>query len=306
MHMNENIDVSIIIVSYNTRAKTHRCIQSIIDNTVDIKYEIIVSDNGSNDGSVEDIKASFLDVILIENHENLGFGRANNIGLDYARGRFVFYLNSDTYLLNNGIKVLYDYWIEHEGEERIGAIGGQLLDSERKYTHSGADFPSYRNFCTAQFKSFFICIIKAIFHSLKKDRQYYAYIRKKKICCEEQSQIGYIGYVTGADLFVENNEMARFNEEYFMYCEETELELKLARNGLKRLIIDGTEIVHDQSKEHETEIKVYRASDYYKEKSSLVYCRNNLKKKPVMLSFLIKLNGINPYVRRVRTEIESC
>lgn len=306
MRMNENIDVSVIIVSYNTRAKTHKCIQSIIDNTVDVKYEIIVSDNGSNDGSVEDIRSSFLDVVLIENNENLGFGKANNIGLGYARGRFVFYLNSDAYLLNNSIKILYDYWMEHGNEERIGAIGGQLLDSEYKFTHSGADFPSYRNFCIAQFKSIFICMVKAIVRSLKIDRQYFDYIRKKKTGSDEQSQIGCIGYVTGADLFVENNEMARFNEAYFMYCEETELELKLAKNGLKRLIIDGTKIVHDQSKEHETRITVYRVSDYYKEKSSIVYCKNNLKRNPIMLRLLVKLNGINPCVRRVRRKMESC
>ena len=103
------MDVSIIIVSYNTKSLIKNCINSIYKYTKDISFEIIVSDNGSIDGSVEMIKRDFPSVILIENNENLGFGAANNKGLALAKGKYILYLNSDTILLNNSVKFFYDY-----------------------------------------------------------------------------------------------------------------------------------------------------------------------------------------------------
>lgn len=292
------MDVSIIIVSYNTKEKTHRCIESVIKNTIGISYEIIVSDNGSTDGSVEDIKKCFEEVILIENGKNVGFGRANNIALACAKGNCVFYLNSDTYLLNNSVKVLYDYWMANHASKNLGAIGGQLLDSDFQYTHSGAEFPTYSTFCKAELKSIVLCLIKAFFKLINKDGVYLNCIKNKN--STQQLQTGYIGYITGADLFVKNDELAKFNEEYFMYCEETELELNMSKMNLNRIIIEGTQIVHDQARTHGKEINVYKVTDYFKEQSSIIYCKNNLRKNPLVLKLLIKINGINPYVRRVR------
>lgn len=99
------MDVSIIIVNYNTKELTRNCLRSIFDQTKDVDFEVIVSDNGSTDGSIEMIRAEFPQVILIENNANLGFGAANNRGLKIARGKYVFYLNSDTVLLNNAVKL---------------------------------------------------------------------------------------------------------------------------------------------------------------------------------------------------------
>ena len=104
------MDVSIIIVNYNTKKLIKNCINSIYKHTKDVDFEIIVSDNGSVDGSVEMIKSEFPNVILIENNANLGFGAANNRGLKIAKGKYIFYLNSDTVLLNNAVKYFFDYW----------------------------------------------------------------------------------------------------------------------------------------------------------------------------------------------------
>ena len=88
------MDVSIIIVNYNTKNLTINCLSSIYEQTKDISFEIIVSDNGSTDGSIEMIKSNFTKVIVIENKENLGFGKANNRGLKVATGKYIFYLNN--------------------------------------------------------------------------------------------------------------------------------------------------------------------------------------------------------------------
>ena len=85
----QEIDVSVIIVNYNTKELLKNCINSIYEKTENVSIEIIVSDNGSIDGSIEMLKDTFPDVILIENNENLGFGKANNIGAKNAHGKYL-------------------------------------------------------------------------------------------------------------------------------------------------------------------------------------------------------------------------
>ena len=106
--MGKIADVSIIIVNYNTLHVLRPCLDSIIEQTIGIDYEIIVVDNGSTDGSIEALSDDSR-VTLIPTGENLGFGRANNKGLEQAKGEYIFFLNSETLLKNNAIKMLYDF-----------------------------------------------------------------------------------------------------------------------------------------------------------------------------------------------------
>lgn len=80
------IDASIIIVTYNTKDFTQRCLRSIYENVKDISIEVICVDNNSKDGTSTMIKKNFPEVILIENYENLGYARANNLGIDRSSG----------------------------------------------------------------------------------------------------------------------------------------------------------------------------------------------------------------------------
>ena len=118
--------VSIIIVSYNTKELTKKAIQAVFDKTEGIEYEIIVVDNDSKDGSVEELKNTFQEKItVIESKENLGFGRANNLGIKQSKGKYIFLLNSDTELINNAIKIFYDYMEENK---QVGVCGGNLYN----------------------------------------------------------------------------------------------------------------------------------------------------------------------------------
>ena len=94
------MDVSIIIVNYNTKNLTLQCIDSIYEKTNDVSFEIIVVDNNSTEGSQE-LVSHDKRIVFVEAGENLGFGKANNLGLRQAQGKYIFFLNSDTLLLNN-------------------------------------------------------------------------------------------------------------------------------------------------------------------------------------------------------------
>ena len=97
------VDVSIIIVNWNTRELLRDCVSSIYEDAGNVSFEIIVVDNASVDGSVEMVMQDFPRVLLIENSENRGFAPANNQGMAIAKGRYVLLLKSDTVVLDNAI-----------------------------------------------------------------------------------------------------------------------------------------------------------------------------------------------------------
>jgi GT2 family glycosyltransferase len=154
------IDLSIIIVSFNTKDLTKNCIESIIANTHKISYEIIVVDNASNDESVEEIRNSKFsakggsasggkirnEIKIIENNKNLGYSKANNIGIKAASGKAILLLNSDTLVLPNSIDQAY----KHLEEADILTIN---LQNEDRTNQQAAGFgPNLFNiFCWAFF-----------------------------------------------------------------------------------------------------------------------------------------------------------
>ena len=233
------MDVSIIIVNYNTREITKNCLKSLFEKTRDIDFEVLVSDNGSKDGSQDMIRTEFPEVSLIENNANLGFGAANNRALAAAKGKYVFYLNSDTVLLNNAVKLFFDYWENAPDKDTIGALGANLLDTQGTVIHSYGSFPHIDSVIKDTVKALY-GTYKLTFRDVLFKKQIPLYAQNPT----EKKILGEVDSVIGADLFLKNDEYAYFDEHYFMYCEETDLQYRLARQGKKRLLIDGPRIVH--------------------------------------------------------------
>lgn len=234
------MDVSIVIVNYNTRDLLRNCLNSIYEKTKSLDFEVIVSDNGSVDGSVEMIRSEFPQVMVIENNANLGFGTANNRGTRRACGKYIFFLNSDTILLNNAVKLFFDYWESSSDRENIGAMGANLLDKNGNISHSGESFPSLNTAIKDTFLRVISCAVRTFL---------YFVFRKPIARISDQNesrlpQYGEIDQIVGADLFMLNNEDALFDDNIFLYCEETELEYRLYKKNKKRLLIDGPQIVH--------------------------------------------------------------
>ena len=133
------LDVSVIIVNYNTRELLRQCLESLANETTACAREVIVVDNASGDGSVAMVRERFPGVILIASDKNMGFSRGNNVGIREARGKYLFLLNSDTILLAGAIDRLKEYLDQHN---EASAAGPMLLNEDRTIQRSWYDFPS--------------------------------------------------------------------------------------------------------------------------------------------------------------------
>lgn len=232
------MDVSVIIVSYNTKQLLSDCLNSIKEKTIDVKYEVIVIDNNSNDGSQEMLKRNFPWVRLIDSKENLGFGKANNLGMKNAKGKYFFLLNSDTILVNNAVKEFFDYSETHTG---FGALGSILLDKDLKPCHSYGKFPTQ---------------LSTLKEALAK---YLRFLKdKQKFHPDEISEPIEVEYITGADLWIPKSvfdNTGGFDPDYFMYFEESDWQKRMDDIGLMRYVIPEPRIIHleggsDSSKSH--------------------------------------------------------
>lgn len=223
------MDVSIILVNYNTADLLLACINSILGKTEHLIYEIIVVDNASSDSSVELVRSKFPLVKVIANEENVGFGIANNIGVQHAQGKYVWFLNSDTLLISNAAKILYDA-IEVYSSAVIA--GGNLYDINMKPATSFSQIiPSL----WAEVDYFFF----NIFSQLK-------YRRNLNFNYSDQI-IEVDGFISGADLMIEKavfEEVGGFDKDFFMYYEETELTYRIRKYGYKIISVPEAKIIH--------------------------------------------------------------
>lgn len=212
------MDVSVIIINYNTKQMTSECIDSVITHTWGLAYEIILVDNASSDGSKEFFENDPR-VKYIYSETNRGFGSGNNIGAQVACGKYLFLLNSDTLLRNNAIKMLFDF-----SENRSGSCvcGAWLLNGNGGSNMSEVPFPRMN--------------IAEFFKSK---------IQKRGLLDSSQNQE--VDAVCGADLFMQKdtfNNIGGFDEGIFMYGEEVELQYRLKKNNILRFVITGPQITH--------------------------------------------------------------
>lgn len=297
------MDVSVIIVNYNTLALTQQCIESIYQKTDGVSFEIIVVDNSSTDSSQELLPKDNR-IVFIESGENLGFGKANNLGLKHAKGKYIFFLNSDTLLVNNAVKEFFDFAESYMG--KVGAIGCLLTNNEGQIIHSYSSFPSIN----WAFKSVIIAhIYKYLF---KKDYKLY-----DKTNDDVSKPVFHVDYVTGADLFVERKvveECGAFDPDFFMYYEETEMQHRWAKRGYLSYIIKTPQIIHleggsqDRSRQFRTDkfIRSFKSEKLYfkKTKSKFGYVLFRLSALIYVFVFIKNRISMNDFCRAVKSLIK--
>ena len=185
------MDVSIIIVNYNTKDLLVNCIDSIYLRTNNFQFEIIVVDNASEDGSRQILKKKYPNIQLIESDVNIGFGAANNLGVKLAKVEFLFFLNSDTILVENSIKIMFDFFKKYENELNLGVLGTILIDDHYKTNGFGTHFPMCKEENIANLKK--IPLLNSLIFVPKK--------HKYDVTLEYFE----IDYILGADLLMRKN-----------------------------------------------------------------------------------------------------
>jgi len=212
--------VSVVVVSYNTQEKLSRCLACI-----ESEHEVIVVDNASSDGSADMVARDFPTVKLIRNKTNRGFGAANNQGSDIATRELVLFLNSDAYAERGAIERLSK---EFTGPAIVGA-GGQLLNVDGSRQLSSAN----------QLTLWAVLCEQLYLEKLApKSRLLSPYWNSNHIGNETAPVV----QVMGACLMMRPRE--RFDERFFLYCEDTELCYRLRKHG-KILYVPEAKFVHD-------------------------------------------------------------
>lgn len=214
------MDVSIIIVNYNTKQLTSNCIKSVIEKTQGLSYEIILVDNASNDGSKELFEDDSRITTYIYSDKNGGFGYGNNLGMKIAKGQYFLLLNSDTLLVNNAVKDFYDY-AESQSQKQV--YGCYLLNAEGQYGCSSFFFPAFT------IKDF----LKRFLNKYPKENL--------NLCVKN------VEAISGADMFFHReiyDTIGGFDEHIFLYGEEGEWQYRMLKAGYPCCIIPQPQIVH--------------------------------------------------------------
>jgi len=239
------IHLSIIIVNWNTKEYLLPCLESILKKDDGVSQEVIVVDNGSQDGSEEEVKKKFPFIHLIENKKNLGFAKAANQGLEKASGRYILLLNPDTQVRRRAIEQLVSFMESHP---KVGVTGGQLFNSDGSRQNSIANFPSL---ATELFnKSLLRWLFPKRFPG--KERDYREPIE--------------VDSVIGACMVVRRDaidQIGSLDEDYFLFLEETDWCYRMKREGWKIYHVPQAEIIHFQGKSAEKETALAKM-EYYR------------------------------------------
>jgi GT2 family glycosyltransferase len=227
-----NPDLSIIVVSFNTREMTLACLQSVIAETRSVNYEIIVVDNNSSDGTASAIRKQFSRVELIALSENLGFAQANNLAARQARGRRILLLNPDTVVLDGAIDRLYAF---ADRTPSCQIWGGRTVfaDGRLNATSCWRDMSPWSVFCFATGLSYL-----APNNPFFNVESYGGWLRDTE---------RHVDIVAGSLFLIDReiwDELRGFDPKFFMYGEEADLCIRARAAGATPIMTPSATIVH--------------------------------------------------------------
>jgi GT2 family glycosyltransferase len=226
--------VSVIIVNWNTYAELRLCLEALHGQRA-VPLEVIVVDNNSSDGSVQNVRREFPSVRLIANQENLGFAEGCNQGLRVSRGRYMLLLNPDTVPNSEAIHAMVRFL---ESNQSAGAVGCQLVlpDGTTQITYSG--FPNVWNY--------------VVLHSLVSPivvgmRGVWRKVRQQLGMRERAAAPRRVGWLMGACLMVRQeviDQVGLLDNEFFMYCEDTDWCKRMHDGGWEIFYLPSATIAH--------------------------------------------------------------
>ncbi|ALB44135.1 glycosyltransferase family 2 protein [Clostridium beijerinckii] len=243
--------LSIIIVNYNTYDLTKQTIESVIKEHHNFNYEVILVDNASSDGSINKLQDKFRNIVTIKklhiiiNKDNLGFAKANNIGVKFARGKYILLLNSDTVLKENCLEKCI---VKMEKDKNIGALGCKVVLANGELDHA-----CKRGFPTPKASLYYF--LKLHEKNPSKYGQYNALHLR-------EDDIGEVDCLTGAFMLMPKlifDKAGGLDEDFFMYGEDIDLCYKIKELGYKILYYPEAQIIH------------YKGGSSKKRRSKVIY-----------------------------------
>lgn len=226
-------ELSVVVVNYSTREATSGCLRSVYETADGLDLEVVVVDNGSEDGSAAAFRERFPGAVTIEAGENLGFARAVNRGARVATGSWLLLLNPDTVVLPGSLRALVDFAERHP---EYGVFGGRTLRPDGTVDPSSCwGAPSLWSLAT------FATMLSTAF--------------KRSPVFDPESLGGWqrdsareVPIVTGCLLLIRRtawDALGGMDEDYFLYGEDAEFSLRAGRAGLRRVVVPDAVIVHE-------------------------------------------------------------
>lgn len=226
------MQLSVIIVNYNVKYFLEQCLSSLLAAIETVDAEVCVVDNASIDGSVEYLKTKFPRINFIVNTTNVGFAKANNMGLEQSQGKYVLFLNPDTILPEDCLTGCLAFL---EGNEQAGALGVRMIDG------TGAFLPeSKRSFPSPATSFYKLTGLSRLFpNSTVFGRYALTYLSNR--------QNHEVDVLAGAFLMARKEMLCQlkgFDEAFFMYGEDIDLSFRIQMCGYKNYYFSETTIIH--------------------------------------------------------------
>jgi len=231
--MSQSVELSIIIVSYNTYELTKQSIDSIFEHTKGLSFEIVVVDNASTDKSVKYIRglSKKSNVKVYFSKSNRGFAGGNNIGMKMANGRYLLLLNSDTKLTNPIFKEILSFMDSHRD---VGIFSPLLKNPDGSPQASGGYFPGLAKVFSWMF---FLEDVPFLSEAIKPFHPRMSYFKKER----------YLDWVVGAFFLMRREvyeDVGEIDEKYFMYTEEVDYSYRAKMGGWRVFYSPRWSIVH--------------------------------------------------------------
>ena len=224
--------LTVIVVNYNVEYFLDQCLQSVEKASKDLKIETIVVDNASMDGSVEMLETKYSHLHLILNKDNVGFSKANNQGIDIAKGKYVLLLNPDTVVEETSFQKVIDYMEAHPD---TGGLGVRMIDGRGNF------LPESKRGLPRPMVAFYkIFGLSRIFSKSKRFGQYH-------LGHLSEFETAEIDVLSGAFMLMRKealDKLGNLDEAFFMYGEDIDLSYRIQKGGYKNVYFPETTIIH--------------------------------------------------------------
>jgi GT2 family glycosyltransferase len=226
-----SVDVSVVIVNWNTCDLLRQCLRSVYQQSPCIRCQVFVVDNGSSDGSAEMVRREFAQVNLLANQDNRGFAAANNQAMALAKGRYILLLNSDTIVLDRAIERTVAYADKHRD---TAVIGCRVLNPDGTLQNSCFMFPSILNW---------FLFATYLYRLFPRSR----FFGREQMTWWLRADSRDVDVVTGCFMLVRKeaiDQVGPMDERFFMYAEETDWCYRFKARGWKNRFTPDAEIIH--------------------------------------------------------------